>query len=60
LSQMLLQVGKDYEEELFRTTDGLVAAITPIMTILIAIVVLVLILSIFLPIMEMSNIGQLG
>lgn len=60
LPEMLLQVSRDYEEELFRTTDGLVSAITPMMTILIAVVVLVVILSIFLPIMEMSNIGQLS
>ncbi len=60
LSQMLLQVGNDYEEELLRTTETLVSAINPIMTILIAAVVLLVILSIFLPILEMSNIGQLG
>jgi type II secretory pathway component PulF len=60
LSQMLLRVGKDYQEELFRTSDALVAALSPIMTILIAGVVLVIVLSIFLPIMEMSNIGQLS
>lgn len=60
LESMLLQVGKDYEEELMRTTDGLVSTINPIMTILIAAVVLIVILSIFLPIMEMNNLSQLS
>jgi type II secretory pathway component PulF len=60
LSNMLLRVGKDYQDELFRTTDNLVAAISPVMTILTAVVVLFVVLSIFLPIMEMSNVGQLG
>ncbi len=60
LAPMLLRVGNDYQEELFRNTDGLVAAINPVMTILMAIMIVGIILSIFLPIMEMSNIGNLS
>ena len=60
LPAMLLRVGNDYQEELFRTTDTLVAAISPIMTILTAAVVLFVVLSIFMPILEMSNVGQLS
>lgn len=60
LAPMLLRVGDDYQEELFRSTDKLVGAINPIMTVLIAVLIIVIILSIFLPIMEMSNIGNLS
>jgi len=55
LGEMLLTVGNDYDVELMEITDGITAKITPIMTIVMGAVVGFIIISIFLPIMEMGN-----
>lgn len=57
LSEMLLSVGNDYEKELNEVTDGITAKISPIMTMLLGGIVTFIILAIFLPIMNMSNMG---
>lgn len=57
LAEMLTRVGKDTEVELMEAVDGLVAAIDPILTIVVALVALVIVLSIFLPILEISDIS---
>jgi len=57
LAEMLLTVGEDYDNELKERSEGLTAAISPIMTIVLAVVVGFVILSIFLPIMDMSNLA---
>ena len=57
LAVMLIKVGKDSETELVEAVDNLVAAIDPIMTIAVAVIVLLLVLAILLPIMEMSDIS---
>ena len=55
LGEMLSQVGLDYSKELTEITDGLTAAIAPIMTIFLAAIVGFIVISIFLPIMSMGN-----
>jgi type II secretory pathway component PulF len=57
LAQMLLTVGGDYETELGEATDSIVGKITPIMTLVLALIVLFIILAVFMPIMEMGNLG---
>ncbi|PCI74114.1 hypothetical protein COB28_01995 [Candidatus Dependentiae bacterium] len=57
LAQMLTTVGNDYDDELNEIIDGLTAAINPIMTILLAGIVVFIVLSIFLPIMQMGDIA---
>ncbi|MBL4588239.1 type II secretion system F family protein [Candidatus Babeliales bacterium] len=57
LAQMLTTVGNDYDEELNEIIDGLTAAINPVMTILLAGIVIFIVLSIFLPIMQMGDIA---
>ncbi|MFH0898822.1 MAG: type II secretion system F family protein [bacterium] len=57
LGEMLLTVGDDYDVELSELTDGLTAKITPIMTVVMGAIVGFIIVSIFLPIMEMGNIS---
>jgi type II secretory pathway component PulF len=59
LSEMLLQVGQDYEETLKESTDALTNALTPIFTFIIGGVVLFIALALFLPILQMANIGEL-
>lgn len=56
LAEMLIKVGKDSEVSLIEAVDFFVAAIDPIMSVVVAFVVLFLVLAIFLPIMEISNI----
>ena len=56
LSDMLLTVGSDYEVALADLTDGLVAKIGPVMTIFTGLIIAFIVLSVFLPIMEMGNI----
>ncbi|MFC1854905.1 type II secretion system F family protein [Candidatus Dependentiae bacterium] len=56
LAQMLLQVGHDYEQEMEETIDALTEAISPVMTVVIGGVVLLIVLALFLPMMEMGNI----
>jgi type II secretory pathway component PulF len=56
LAQMLLTVGQDYDSELTELTDSLVAKIGPVMTIVTGAVIAFIVISIFLPIMEMGNI----
>lgn len=55
LGDMLLTVGNDYDVELMEITDGLTAKITPIMTMVMGAIVGFIIISIFLPIMDMGN-----
>ncbi|MCK4499062.1 type II secretion system F family protein [Candidatus Babeliales bacterium] len=55
LAQMLLQVGHDYEQEMEESIDTLTAAISPVMNLVIAGVVLLIVLALFLPMLEMSN-----
>lgn len=56
LAKMLIKVGVDSETELTEAIDGFISAITPLMQLVIAAVVLFLILAIFLPIMQISDI----
>ena len=55
LAEMLLSVGRDYDAELVEITESLTEKIDPIMTIVIAAVVLFIVLAIFMPIMEMGD-----
>ncbi|MCF7899761.1 type II secretion system F family protein, partial [Candidatus Babeliales bacterium] len=55
LDQMLLAVGNDYEVELAEVTDGIVAKISPMMTIVTGAIVAFIVLSVFLPMMELTN-----
>jgi len=57
LAEMLLTVGDDYDRELTELTDNLTAKINPIMTVVMGIVVTFIMLSIFLPIMSMSDLS---
>jgi len=57
LAQMLLTVGSDYEIELTELTDGLVSKISPVMTIITGMIVAFIVVSVFLPIFELSNIS---
>ena len=57
LGEMLLSVGRDYDSELMELTDGLTEKIAPVMTIVMGLIVGFIIVSIFLPIMNMSNIA---
>lgn len=56
LGQMLVTVGDDYDVELSELADGLTAKLTPIMTIVMGVIVGFIVISIFLPIMNMSDI----
>lgn len=56
LAQMLLTVGDDYEAELAEITDSLTDKIGPIMTVVLGVIVTFILLSIFLPIMDMGDI----
>jgi len=55
LAEMLLTIGDDYDVELRERTEGLTAAINPIMTVVMAVVVGFVVLSIFMPIMSMGD-----
>ena len=57
LAEMLLVVGSDYEEELKEITEGLTAKIAPIMTVFLGITVGFIVLSIMLPIMNLSSLA---
>jgi type II secretory pathway component PulF len=59
LAEMLLTVGNDYDVELQEKTEGLTAAINPIMTLVMAIVVGFIMLSIFLPIISMADLSKI-
>lgn len=52
---MLTTVGNDYDVELAEITDGLTEAINPVMLVVMAGMVLIIIVTIFLPIMQMGN-----
>ncbi len=54
---MLLTVGNDYDGELNEIIDGMTAAINPIMTVVLAGIVVFIVLSIFMPIMQMGDIA---
>ncbi len=56
LAQMLTKVGNDSEIELTEAIDNLLAAVNPVMTMMIALVVLFIMLAIFLPIMQISDV----
>lgn len=55
LAEMLLTVGEDYDRELSELTESLTAKINPIMTVVMGGIVTFIMLSIFLPIMSMSD-----
>lgn len=55
LAEMLTTVGNDYDVELEEITNGLTEAIQPIMLIVMGGMVLIIIGTIFLPIMQMGN-----
>lgn len=55
LAQMLLTVGEDYDVELVELTDSLVAKLGPAMTMITGAMIAFIVVSIFLPIMEMGN-----
>ena len=57
LAEMLLTVGNDYDEELKELSDGLTAKIAPIMTIVLGLIIGFIVISIFLPIMSMSDLS---
>ena len=57
LAEMLLSVGRDYDAELIDITESLTEKIDPIMTVVTASVVLFIVLAIFMPIMEMGDMG---
>ncbi len=57
LAPMLITVGNDYDDELNEIIDGLTAAINPIMTVVLAGIVVFIVLSIFMPIMQMGDIA---
>ncbi|MBD3231308.1 type II secretion system protein GspF [Candidatus Dependentiae bacterium] len=56
LAQMLLTVGQDYDGELSELTESLISKIGPVMTIFTGLIIAFIVISIFLPIMEMGNI----
>jgi len=60
LDTMLLTVARDYEENLRELMDGLTAAITPIMLIVVAGLISLIILSIMLPILQMMESASKG
>jgi type II secretory pathway component PulF len=55
LAQMLLTVGSDYDENLRDITDSLVSKIGPITTIVTGAIIGFIVISVFLPIVEMGN-----
>jgi len=55
LAQMLLSVGNDYESELTEITDSMTAKISPIMTLIMAVIIIFIILAIFLPVIQMGE-----
>ncbi len=55
LGEMLLNVGRDYDEELRDITDSLVSKIGPVTTIVTGAMIGFIILSVFLPIVEMGD-----
>ncbi len=57
LAEMLLTVGQDYDKELKERTEGLTAALTPIMTIVMGGIIGFIVISIFLPIMSMGDLA---
>ncbi|MFA6262937.1 MAG: type II secretion system F family protein [Candidatus Babeliales bacterium] len=59
LAEMLLTVGNDYDVELQERTEGLTAAISPVMTIVMAVVIGFIMISIFLPIMGMADLSKI-
>jgi type II secretory pathway component PulF len=58
LDEMLLVVGSDYDEELTEITDSMTSKIGPIMTIVMAVIVGFILMSIFLPILDMGDISE--
>ena len=55
LADMLLTVGNDYDVSLTEITDSLVAKIGPVMTIVTGVIIAFIVISIFLPIVEMGD-----
>lgn len=60
LDVMLLTVARNYEEELKELADGMSAKIGPILLVVMALVVGFIIASIALPILEMSDVGNMN
>ncbi len=59
LAEMLLTVGDDYDHELTELTDGLTSKITPLMTVVMGLIIGFMVVSIFLPIVGMSDMAGL-
>lgn len=57
LAKMLKKVGSDAEIELVDSLDNLIAMINPVMMIFVGVLVLFIVLSIFLPIVQMSDVN---
>lgn len=55
LAEMLLTVGNDYDVELADLTDSLVSKLGPAMTIFTGLIIAFVVISIFLPIMDMGD-----
>ncbi len=55
LAQMLLTVGEDYDVELTEIADGLTSKITPVMTIVMAAIVIFIMLAILLPVVDIGD-----
>ncbi len=57
LAEMLLSVGKDYEEELLLETSRFTSKIGPLTTVVMGVIVGFILVSVFLPIAEMGDIA---
>jgi type II secretory pathway component PulF len=57
LATMLITVGNDYDEELNEIIDGLIGAINPIMTFVLVGVILFIVVSMFMPILQMGDVA---
>ena len=55
LGEMLLNVGNEYERELIDLTDGLTAKIAPVMTLVMAVIIIFIMAAIMLPILGMAS-----
>jgi type II secretory pathway component PulF len=57
LGEMLLSVGDDYDKTLTEITESLTSKINPVMTVVMGVIVVFIMASIFLPIMNMSDLA---
>lgn len=58
LAEMLIKVGNDTEVELTESIDGFIAALNPIMTVLMGVLALVFVLAVMLPMFSMSDVNM--